>query len=149
MERRVNLAAVIVAAIVHWLLGAAWFTVFAKPWIAGLGYTEEQVKQIAATMGPAPYILVLAFNIGVAYVLARVIIGMNSQTAACGAGLGFMLGFGLAALPMLTEIVFERRPTSFALIAAGYPVIGMMIMGAILGAWKGKQKAPIAAGAGA
>jgi hypothetical protein len=51
---------------------------------------------------------------------------------------GLVLGFGLAFTAMVTELVFEARSGQFLLIAGGYPVVGCVVMGAILGAWKPK-----------
>ena len=41
---RLNWAAVLVAAIVHWLLGAVWFTLFANRWMAGLRMAPEELE---------------------------------------------------------------------------------------------------------
>jgi hypothetical protein len=38
-----KLGAVIVAAILHWLLGALWFTLFKQQWLVGIGKTSEQL----------------------------------------------------------------------------------------------------------
>jgi hypothetical protein len=54
---------------------------------------------------------------------------------------------GFVATTFLTEYVFELRSVTIWLITAGYPLIGMLIMGAILGTWRKKQPAQIAAGA--
>ena len=44
---------------------------------------------------------------------------------------------------MITEMVFEMRAVSFMLISAAYPLLGCILMGIILGAWKPKVKAEL------
>jgi len=83
MKGKVNLVAVLVAAIVDFGLGAAWFTYFAKTWIAGLRMRGGSARRVSG---------------------------------------------------------FEMRPSSFKLISAGYPFVGSILMGAIVGAWKKKAQ---------
>jgi hypothetical protein len=42
---------------------------------------------------------------------------------------------------MGTEFVFEGRSLEIFVITAGYPLVGTLLMGAIVGGWKKKQKA--------
>jgi hypothetical protein len=44
---------------------------------------------------------------------------------------------------MITEVVFEARPGSFVLISAGYPLVGSILMGIIIGAWRHKAPADL------
>jgi predicted permease len=134
---RVRLGPWLVSAVIHFLLGGVWFTVFAAPWLEGVGKTEEQLMQQWAAW--VPYVVAFVANLGIAYVLARVI-STGEQSVAAGVRWGATLGIGVALAAMVTESMFEARPLAYMLIAAGYPVVGMMLMGAILGAWKGKPR---------
>ena len=142
MERKINFPAVLVATVVHWLLGAAWFTFFRNEWIAGVGLTPAQVQAAQAHPSPVPYIIAFICSFGLAVVIARMITFSKMTTALGGARIGMMLGLGVALLPMMTEYFFEMRHLKFALIAGGYPAVGAVIMGVILGAW---QKKPASA----
>jgi hypothetical protein len=135
---KVNPAAVVVAAIVDWFVQAGWFTAFSKIFTEGLGLTPEQVEAGKAHMSPWPFVIAFVANLVMALVLAKVIAWVGEWSAGGGAHVGFILGLGIAFTAMATSEVFERRPLSFILIAAGYPVIGCLIMGAILGAWRPK-----------
>lgn len=137
---KINLVAVVVAAIVHFGLGAAWFTVFAKPWIAGLRMTEAEVRAASQTMSPMPYFVAFLCNLVIAYAIAWVLANIGEQNALRGIAVGSVLGF-VAAAAMVTEFGFELRPGLFKLIAAGYPFVGSMVMGAIVGGWKKKANA--------
>ena len=137
MRTRVFLPAVIAAAVAHWLLGAAWFTIFARQWAAGVRITEAEIAVAKAHGNPAGYLVALVANFGMAMVLAKVLALTGRTGARDGARLGVMLGTGLAALPMITEFFFEFRHLDVAFIAAGYPAVGCVLMGAIVGAWRG------------
>jgi len=43
-----------------------------------------------------------------------------------------------ASVAMITEMVFEYRAGPFILISAAYPLLGCILMGAIIGVWKQK-----------
>ena len=135
---KVNPGAVIVAAIVDWLAQAGWFTAFSRIFTEGLGLTPEQVEAGKSHMSPWPFVIAFVANLVMALVLAKVIAWVGEWSASGGARVGLILGLGIAFTAMATANVFEQRPLSFILVSAGYPVVGCIIMGAILGAWKPK-----------
>lgn len=130
-----KILAVIAAAIAHWLLGAVWFTTMKQQWLAGLGSTSEQLmsRGIPAWL---PHVVTLIANCLLAYVIGWVILATGSQTLVRGIGVAAFLWLGIAASVFATELAFEAKPLSFFAIVAGYPLVGMMIMGAVLGGWK-------------
>ena len=133
---RTNWLAVIAAAIAHFFLGAAWFTGMKDAWLAGTGKTEQELMQ-QGSPGMA-YTIAFVCNLIMALVLVKVIAASGRWSAVGGMRVGLVLGVGLAFTAMVTELVFEARPASFLLIAGGYPVVGCVLMGAILGAWRPK-----------
>jgi hypothetical protein len=60
------------------------------------------------------------------------------QTAWRGIKIAALLWLGFELTSFSTEYVFEVRPWSLLGINAGYWLFGMMLMGAIVGAWKKK-----------
>jgi hypothetical protein len=62
----------------------------------------------------------------------------GAQTALRGVQAGALLWLGFELSAWSTEYVFEVRPISLLGINAGFWLIGMMLMGAIVGAWKKK-----------
>jgi len=133
---KTNWLAVIAAAIAHFVLGALWFSGMKDAWLAGTGKTEQELLQQGS---PAmAYSIAFVCNLIMALVLAKVIAASGRWSATGGMRVGLVLGFGLAFTAIITELVFEARPPQFMLIAGGYPVVGCIFMGAILGAWKPK-----------
>ncbi len=147
--RKVNWLAVIVASVAHFIGAGVWFTLLTNQWLAGIGKTRESMMQQAGG-SPVyyPYLVAFLCTIVIARVLAQVIIATSSvPTAWHGMRIAFYAWGGFVATTFLTEYVFELRPLSLWAITAGYPLIGMLIMGAILGAWQKKEDKQVAAGA--
>jgi hypothetical protein len=58
---------------------------------------------------------------------------------------GFLLWQGFVGTVLATEYMYEARPRMF-LLNAGYWLISMVMMGAIVGGWKKRLPAGVAAG---
>jgi hypothetical protein len=130
--RRVNFVAVVVAAVAYFVLGAIWFTALQKPWLAAIGKTVDQL-----TGSPAPgYVVAFTCNLIIAWVLARLMIATGRTGLMGGVTIAALLWIGFTGTTMATEFVFEGRTPAAYVIIAGYPLLGMLIMGAILGAWQ-------------
>ena len=130
-----NMIAVVVAALAHWLLGAGWFTLFKKQWHEGIGKTPEQ---LAAAGMPVwlPHVVTLVANLAMAYVLGWLIVATGPRTTMRGVQVAAMAWAGLVASSFATEYVFEAKSIQIFSINAGYPLVGMLIMGGILGTWQ-------------
>lgn len=125
-------AAIVVAALAHFILGAIWFTVLAAAWLRGVGKTRDQLLQQGS---PAlAYSVAFFCNLLLAYAIYRVNRWGDFYSAGRGAVTGALLGIAVAAAVIITEMVFEARPLDAMMVMAGYPVIGMALMGAIIGA---------------
>ncbi len=132
---KINILAVVVAAVVYWLLGAAWFTILKEPWLAGIGKSMEQLQRDGTNPAIA-YTVAFVCNLIMAYVLGWVLVSTGEQTAMRGAMIGALMWAGLVAASFGTAYVFEGRSFQIFAISAGYPLAGLLIMGAIVGAWK-------------
>ncbi len=134
---KTNYLAVIVSAIAYWLLGAIWFAVlFSKPWMELEHWTEAQAK----TMNPVlPYVVSFILNLLIAYVLSQLCLWRNATTAARGAALGILLWIGVVGPITYTTYMYEMRPFHLFAINEFYPLVGLALMGAILGAWTKKS----------
>ena len=134
---RVNWLAILVAAVADWLLGAVWFTVFANQWRAGIRMPADQMQTNIAHPNFWPFLVALVSSFVMAYAIARIVAESAMPGLFRGIVGGILVGLAAAAA-MVTEMVFEIRPGSFLLIAAGYPLVGCILMGIIIGAWRHK-----------
>jgi uncharacterized protein YacL len=129
---RTNYIAVVVAAIAYWLLGAIWFGVlFSKPWMALEHMREEQ-----AINPVLPYIISFLLNLLIAYVLSQLCIWRNANSAGRGSAIGVLVWIGFVGPITYTTYMYEMRPNGLFAINEFYPLAGLVLMGAILGAWK-------------
>lgn len=134
---KTNYLAVIVSAIVYWLIGGLWFALlFGKQWMALEHISEAQAMGINPAV---PYVVSFLLDILIAFVLAQLCAWRNATTAARGASLGVFLWLGIVAPVTYTTNMYEMRPINLFLINEGYVLVGFLVMGAILGAWTKKS----------
>jgi len=126
----VNYLAVGLAALSAFVLGGLWYSLlFAKPWAALTGQSEERLKSgnPAIVFGGA-----FLLNLLAAFVLAMFIGPMEIHFATL-AGLSVGLCWVTASLGV--NYLFERRPLGLWLINGGYFTLQFATMGAIIGAF--------------
>ena len=134
---KTNYAAVFIAAIAYWLLGAVWYGVlFSKPWMALENISIEQAKSMNPVL---PYVITFVLNLLIAYALAQICIWRNANTAGRGASVGVLLWIGFVGPITYTTYMYEMRPKELFAINQFYPLAGLVLMGAIIGAWTKKS----------
>ena len=134
---KTNYAAVVLAAIAYWILGGVWYAVlFSKPWMALEHITDEQAKSMNPVL---PYVITFVLNLLIAYALAQVCIWRNANTIGRGASVGVLLWIGFVGPITFTTYMYEMRPKELFAINEFYPLAGMVLMGAIIGAWTKKS----------
>lgn len=134
---RQNYLAIVVAAVACFLLEAGWYSAFYTPWLNGIGRTNDWLMQNSPNR---------ALQFGTALIMAALMATAIScvtqltgkQTAIRGIKVAALLWAGFELTSWSTEYIFEARPFSLLAINAGYWLFGMMLMGAIVGAWKKK-----------
>jgi hypothetical protein len=132
-----NHLAVIVAAIVFFALGAAWYTVLADPWAAGVGKTMAQLE--AETKGSAmPMVMGFIAILVMCYTLNSLLNRLGDTTLASGAKVGAFIALGIAAANIALNYAFENRGITLWTINSGYVLVGLTIAGAIIGGWRKK-----------
>lgn len=138
MGSRVNHLAVFISAVVFFLIGSLWYMVlFGQKWMALTGAAGKTAPAMGPTLAVG-FILswLLAYVIGIALADTS-----NPNPARHGVEFGLFMGIGVFATMTLMDYLFEGRSVTLWLINAGYVVVGMAIMGAIIGAWR-KKAAP-------
>jgi Protein of unknown function (DUF1761) len=136
---KTNYLAVVVAAIAYWILGAIWFGfLFGKSWLQLERISDEQLAAMKGAATAVPYVISFVLGLVIAFVLAQLCAWRNATTAARGASLGVLLWLGIVAPVTYTTNMYEMRPANLFLINEGYVLVGLLIMGAILGAWTKK-----------
>jgi len=142
MSVRHNYWAILVATIVCFLLAAGWYTFFMQAWLAGISRTMEWFEHSGVPTWISP---VCAFILAalMAIAISCVVQLTGPQTAGRGMKVGFLLWLGFVCTVLGTEYVYELRPVMFGL-NAGFWLIAMPVMGAIVGGWKKKVAVAVA-----
>ena len=133
---KTNYLAVVVAAVAYWFLGFLWYGVlFNKAWMALEHGTVEQSKSVSPVV---PLAVSFLLELLIAYSLALLCIWRNANTASRGASVGVLVWIGFVGPIALMTYMFEMRPRALYAINEFYPLAGLILMGAILGAWTKK-----------
>jgi Protein of unknown function (DUF1761) len=134
---RINHAAVLVCAAAYWLLGGLWYgLLFGPRWMALEKLTIEQGKSMNSALR---YVVTLVLDLLIAYALAQLCSWRKANTAGRGAAIGVLLWIGIVAPITYTTHMYEMRPMELFAINELYPLVGLCLMGAVLGAWTKKN----------
>ena len=157
-----NFYAVLVSALVTLLVGFVWYNpkVFGTIWMNETGMTEEKAKQsnMLKVFG-----LTIFYSLMLSFIMPALVIhqmgalgliggdpalakpsyaafladyGDAFRTFKHGALHGFMSGLFLALPITAINGLFEQKSWKYILVNAGYWIVSMTIMGAIICGWK-------------
>lgn len=127
-----NHLAILVAALIQWVLGALWYSLFfAKPWMALTGHIKGERPKGAVFSMAWSFIggLILSF------VLAHIVLWSGAAGFGWGAFIGFICWFGFVFAPLSAEALYEQRPFKLLAINTGYWLAALLISGGLLAAW--------------
>ena len=126
----INWLAVIVATVASWALGAAWYMIFAKQWLAAIGKTREQLDAKDVT----PYIFSVVVQLVMAMVLSLVIAPLfGSKTIVTGLQAGALMWLGFVITSMIQGHRYEGAPWSRTFIDGGYMLAVLVVQGIVIG----------------
>ncbi len=143
---KIKYAAVIVATLVHYILGGLWYSVFfASKFIQLIGWTPQQMEQMQK-QGPGKE-LAIAFvtSLVLVYILAHFVQYTKATTAMDGIQTAFWLWLGFIVTTNSATVLFEQRPLGLFLINMGYQFVGCALAGAILAVWRPQENTESAA----
>lgn len=127
----INWLSVLAAALSSFFLGGLWYgPLFGKVWMQAFNFSEEDLKKrsIPKTFGLSLILAVIA-----AFIL-DMFIGHKADLLT-GFFAGFFAGLGWVATFTGIQYLFEMKSFKIFLVNAGYSLVSLSIMGAILGAW--------------
>jgi hypothetical protein len=135
MSSRVNPVAVVVAGVAYWLVQAAWYISLSSQWMAGTGKTWADLQRGSVVL---EYGVAFICDVAVAYGVSWVTGLTGERTVPRGVQCAVFLWVFFVAAQLATNYAFENRTVTFFLINAGSALIGMIVIGAIVGAWRAK-----------
>jgi hypothetical protein len=133
----INWLAVVVGAVVYFVIGAAWFApaVFGRPWMAAIGWDESRPRPEMNPVnyaGPAIFYLIASAATGL---LAK---ATGTDTLQEGVVLGLVVGIGYALTVTATDAVFDPnkpKPWNWFAISGAYHLVSLVLVGMIIGVW--------------
>jgi hypothetical protein len=130
-----NHGAVWASIVIFYMIGGLWYSVlFQKPWLKLMKITPAELKK-----GGSPAMAMTGgffATIPILYGLACLVSLTGAADAGHGACAGFLAWFSFVAPMMLNSVLYERRPIKLFAINVSYPLVGMLVCGAILAVWR-------------
>jgi hypothetical protein len=129
-----NFIAVLVGAIINMVVGAVWYSplLFAKEWMKLTGKKMTSSDKNAANK---MYGISFVISLVLSYVLAHFLFFTSAHTAVEGVKTALWVWVGFVTATQLPSFLFEGRPTKLFAINAGYYLVSLVIMGAVLANW--------------
>lgn len=136
----INYLAVILAAIISMVLGFLWYgPLFGKKWIALMGWSPEAMAVAKAKGMTKSYVLMTISSLVMAYVLYYVVAYsgafVNTSGVSVGLSSGFWIWLGFIAPVTMGSVLWEGRSWALWVLNAGYYLVSLLLMGAVLAAW--------------
>ena len=132
-----NWIAVIVAVLINMAAGALWYSpvLFAKPWMAEVKMTMEQIRANSAAARHG-YIVAVVASIVIAVAMAMLGQATGAATGMDGILLGLLTSIGFVGAAFSASYAFEQKTLRHFLITAGYSVVGNALIGVLLTVWR-------------
>ena len=133
----VNWIAILVAAIAAFALGALWYsrTLFGRQWMAAHGHTPEKLAAMQSNMGKTYAFSFITYLI-MAMVIALLMGLTGGNSVAQGVVIAVLAWLGFGFTIGLNSNLFSDKPSAAFMIDAGYQFVHVIVMGAIIGAWR-------------
>ena len=129
----VNWLAVIVATIAGFAVGAAWYTSLGKQWMAAIGKTREQLDA-----GPVPYVIGIAVELVMAFVLAVVIRSLFGEVNVTnGLTTAALMWVGFVLTTMILNHRYQNMPWQLTLIDGGHMLAVLLVQVLVIGLFGG------------
>ena len=128
-----NISAILAATLSSFLLGGLWYlpVLFGAIWKRANRFGAQEPPAATGKIFALSFVLSLVMAINLAMFLND-----PKTTLAWGATAGFLAGFGWIAMGIGVISLFERRPWTYVIVNGGYLTVALVLMGAILGAWR-------------
>jgi hypothetical protein len=138
MDLAINYFSVVVAAVVSFVIGWAWFSpiLFVKPWMQLRGKDPEAAMAGGMKMPVGPMVGEFVVQLIIAYVLAVFISATGSADWTGALHVAFLAWLGFYAATMVGAMFWEQMPLKLYAIYAGRWLASFAAMALVLGLWR-------------
>lgn len=130
---QINWLAVLLAFVSSMVIGFVWYlpAVLGKRWMAAIGKTEDDLKNIEG--GARIWVPMMVAAALTAVLLAVLISSLGMDTAVAGGLFALVLALIFRAGGHVIHNGFAGRPAAVTLIDSGHDLLAMTVAGAIIG----------------
>ena len=136
----VNMLAVLVATIAAMIIGSVWYSplLFVRIWMKeqGLNFDDKAAMEKGKKDMPKAMIGQLIASFITAFILGQMLSYTGVMTASMGAIFAAWVWLGFYATSAASHVFFERKSWTWFAINAGCSLVTLVVMGAIIGAWR-------------
>lgn len=133
---QINYLAVLIAAIVYWLIGMLWFSVFiGKSWAEEVKNHGIVISKPTSSQMAKKSIWTFVLNLIVSFGIAVLVVSLGIFTFVPALVLGLLLAICFAAAVMIISYLWEGRSFKLSFYDIFYPFIGIIISSIIIGLW--------------
>jgi biotin transporter BioY len=137
---KINYPAVLVATVVHFLVGGLWYgLLFSNKFTELIAWSPEKLQEMQ-NHNPAKELLIAFISaLVLVYILAHFVQYTKARTAFDGIQTAFWLWLGFVATTQLATVVFEERKLGLYLINVSYQLVACSLAGVILAVWRPRE----------
>ncbi len=121
--------AVAIAAITGFIIGAIWYTLLGKPWLAAIGKAPEDVRPT-----PLPFVIAGIAQVVIAIMLAGIVGHLGAVTITTGVVSGLFVWIGFVATTMAVNHAFQGARLMLTVIDGGHWLAVFLAQGLMIGA---------------
>jgi hypothetical protein len=138
---KIKYPAVIVATLVHYILGGLWYSplLFGNKFIQLINWTPEHLRQVQNESHAKELAIAFVMSLVLVYVLAHFVQYTKATTALGGIQTAFWLWLGFVVTTHLPTVLFEQRSFGLFAINVAYQFVGCSLAGAILAVWRTQE----------
>jgi len=137
---KINYPAVLVATVVHFLVGGLWYgLLFSNKFVELIAWSPEKLKEMQNHSPAKELTIAFISALVLVYILAHFVQYTKARTALDGMQTAFWLWLGFIATTQLATVVFEERKLGLYLINIGYQFVACSLAAVILALWKPRE----------
>ena len=136
----INWVAVVVATVVHMVLGGLWFSpvLFGNPWIKLMGMTPKRVEECKKKGGKAMALMAvfsLVMSSVLVFMLAHVANYLGPLSWMHGLVIGVLLWAGFLNTVKISGLLFHSQKFKLYLIETAYELATVVLMAMVITMW--------------
>lgn len=138
---KIKYPAVIVATLVHFILGGLWYSplLFGNKFIQLINWTPEHLKEVENQSHLKDLAIAFVMSFILVYILAHFVQYTKATTAIGGIQTAFWLWLGFVVTTQIATVIFEGRSFGLFAMNVSYQFVGCALAGVILAVWRTRK----------